>query len=36
MNMADEMVKAQAEVVKLRKELDLARVQLEQMKNDKE
>lgn len=36
MNMADEMVKAQAEVVRLRKELDLARVQLEQMKNEKE
>ena len=36
MNMADEMVKAQAELVKVRKELDLARLQLEQMKNERE
>lgn len=36
MNMADEMVKTQAELVKVRRELDLARVQLEQMKNERE
>ena len=36
MNMADEMVKAQAELVKVRRELDLARLQLEQLKNERE
>ena len=33
---ADEMVKAQAELVKVRRELDLARLQLEQLKNERE
>ena len=36
MNMADELVKTQNELVRLRMELDLTRVKLEKMKNEKE
>lgn len=34
MNMADEMVKSQNEIQKLRRELDTARLALEQLKNE--